>query len=748
MKTVKFYVLPGVASVTFSFYIIQYIVTIINCLMICIPLIFSPLCIASDLHESEQIMNNEKFKSDAVQPVSNESELIEIAERKSRHLLSIMDSMNDLVFVLDENLTYTEFYQPSNSEQMYWPPDQLVGHKVNDIISEPLLSRILKAFDEVRSGSSESFIDYSMELKGELRYFEARITRLRSRFDNLHETECSEAEFDVIVNHGFICVARDITDRKLAEAELRLSRANLAALIDNTEAFILFSDENAMPVVYNKAYSDAIQEIFGVEMHQGFQAHTMLETLEGRQWWENCHKRVLSGEKFTTRFSYNHHGRNLHFEVAFNPVIRDGRIFGFSQFATDITEKLEAEKERVRLTERLVAAERMEALGRLAGGVAHDLNNVLCGIVGYPDLMMKRVNLSDEVLVRQLNAMKLSGQKASRIVDDLLSLTRRNTRSKDMLPTDLFSLFREFLASPEFLNIRKSHKNISISINAPETVPLITGQRGQLEKVIMNLINNSIEAMIDGGELRIDFSVIELQDETEIFIGDYLAEPLVPGNYLMIRIQDSGKGFEPTEALRIFEPFYTGKTQGRSGTGLGLAVVWGVIEDHDARISVETEPGKGSAFTLFFRLQNEDITSGISEDIRKPRDYPDGHGRRILVVDDEEDQRELMSEILGDSGFSVLKAASGQECIDIYNEFAPELVIMDMILGNGMDGHETLARIKALDSNVKALVVSGYTNIRNVQMVQELGFVHFLAKPYTPKLLLNAVHNIFEEEDS
>jgi signal transduction histidine kinase len=384
----------------------------------------------------------------------------------------------------------------------------------------------------------------------------------------------------------------------------------------------------------------------------------------------------------------------------------------------DITALHKAEAEKKELEAKLARSQKMEALGLLAGGVAHDLNNVLSGIVSYPDIMLMRLP-GDSDLRKPLGVMRDSGQKAAAIVQDLLTLARRGVTNLEVL--DLNDLIDEYLGSPEFHKLQSYHPQVEIKVNKDATLSNISASTVHMKKSLMNLVSNAAEALPKGGRIQIStqnrFIDRPLKGYTDI----------VAGEYVVIGVEDNGNGIPPEDMGRIFEPFFTKKKMGRSGTGLGLAVVWGTVEDHNGYIDVSSAPDEGSLIELYLPVTSECLEQ--QNNAIHLEDYR-GNGESILVVDDMQTQRDITSEMLIMLGYRVQTAAGGEEAITFLKTHTVDLVILDMIMDPGIDGLETYTRMRALRPEQKTLIVSGYSESGRVKQAQMLGAGAYVKKPF------------------
>jgi two-component system cell cycle sensor histidine kinase/response regulator CckA len=393
----------------------------------------------------------------------------------------------------------------------------------------------------------------------------------------------------------------------------------------------------------------------------------------------------------------------------------------------DMTEHNLREKEKRDLEERLQRSEKMEAIGELAGGVAHDLNNILSGIVSYPELMLMDL-AEDSPLRKPILVMQKSGKKAAAIVQDLLALARRGVPVKKIINVN--NIIKDYYKSPEFERLTLFNQNISLEMHLEPNLLNIMGSPMNILNTVMNLVSNAAEAMPDGGKINIS---------TENF---FTSKPhkgyasIEKGEYVVLKVKDNGVGISERDVRRIFEPFYTKKVMGRSGTGLGMSVVWGTVKDHSGHIDVVSREGEGTTFSLYFPVTREhaepDGEDALFKDLL-------GNKELILIVDDMEEQRLIASEIVNKLGYHVITAGSGEEAVDMVKKNKPALIILDMIMEPGMDGLETYKRIRKINPAQKAVLVSGFSETEQVKEAQKLGAGEYIRKPYMIKKIGKAI---------
>jgi two-component system, cell cycle sensor histidine kinase and response regulator CckA len=400
-----------------------------------------------------------------------------------------------------------------------------------------------------------------------------------------------------------------------------------------------------------------------------------------------------------------------------------GHPVGVLGVTRDITERYKAEREKAELRESLARSKKMEALGTLAGGVAHDLNNVLSGIVSYPDLLLLDIP-KDSPMRRPIEVIQESGKKATAIVQDLLTLARRGVLVEDIV--NLNDLVSEYLLSPEYNRLKAFHPFINVETRMAPDLLNLKGSPIHLSKTIMNLVSNAAEAMPEGG-------TINIVTENRYLDASIKKSPEVKeGECVVLQVSDSGVGIPAEDLQRIFEPFFTKKKMGRSGTGLGMAVVWGTVQDHKGHIEIHSVEGRGTEVTAFFPATRE-AASPIS--LEPSLDVYKGTGETILVVDDMNEQREIAAKIITQLGYTAKSVESGEKAVEFLEHEKADLLILDMIMDPGIDGLETYYRVKESNPHQKAIITSGYAETDRVRRAQRLGAGGYLKKPYT-------VHNL------
>lgn len=390
-------------------------------------------------------------------------------------------------------------------------------------------------------------------------------------------------------------------------------------------------------------------------------------------------------------------------------------------------ERKRAEEAHHKLEKRLQRAEKMEALGTLAGGVAHDLNNILGVLVGYSELLAEKLP-KDSPLRKYPDNILQSSIRGAAIVQDLLTLARRGVTTSEVI--NLNKEVCDYLQTPEFKQLELDKPGVKISIELEEELLNIKGSPIHLGKSIMNLVFNAVEAIAEKGAVTLRTENRHLDHPIKGY------DEMKEGDYVVLSVSDNGQGIAQQDIGKIFEPFFTKKVMGKSGTGLGLAVVWGTVKDHQGYIDVQSEEGKGSIFTIYFPATREETEK--SEKAISPEAYI-GRGESILVVDDVKEQRELAISMLERLGYQVEAVAGGKEAIEYLKNKKVDLIVLDMIMVPGMDGMETYRRILEINSCQKAVIVSGFSATDQVRKTLEMGAGAFVRKPYILEKIGNAV---------
>ncbi|GAB4405557.1 MAG: hypothetical protein OHK0032_00070 [Thermodesulfovibrionales bacterium] len=391
-------------------------------------------------------------------------------------------------------------------------------------------------------------------------------------------------------------------------------------------------------------------------------------------------------------------------------------------------ERLDEEREKERIKEELFQAQKMEAIGTLAGGIAHDFNNMLQGILGYASLLKMKVS-EDDTMYKPLDVIERSAERAADLTKQLLGFARKGKYVVE--PLNLNDIVDEVLK----IITRTFDRAIEIKTTLRSDLWIIEGDQSQIEHAVLNLCLNARDAMPAGGLLHIETM------NKEITEGELPYLWAKSGRYAAVRVTDTGRGMDDEVKKHIFEPFFTTKEKGK-GTGMGLAMVYGVVKNHDGFITVDSEPGRGSTFTIYLPATEREA-SKKGEVVKEP---PHGSGT-ILIVDDEDDIRGLLRDTLNGLGYETIEASNGEEAVEIYRGQREriDLIILDLVMPK-MSGDEAFHRIKMIDPAVKVLVSSGYGMGEQMRkMIGDAGIEGFVQKPYDINEIAETVKNVLSK---
>ncbi len=438
-----------------------------------------------------------------------------------------------------------------------------------------------------------------------------------------------------------------------------------------------------------------------------------------------CPHTKLLEDRTTQQIDFFDKYTQRYLSVTVSPLYDGQGIFlGSVRVARDITEQRNAQIERDNIREQLRKAEKMEAIGLMAGGVAHDLNNILSGVVSYPEMLLLKLPKHDEYY-DHLTFIYDAGMRAAAVVEDLLTVARGVATVRET--SSLNNLINEYFVSIDFKNKLSVHPQVNILLELEHKLWTIRCSPVHIQKLLMNLVINAFEAIDSKGNIVISThnKIVEFHNT---------AAHLSVGEYVVLTIRDDGTGIAPHDLEKIFEPFYTKKIMGRSGTGLGLAVVWNIANDHKATVNVESD-SSGTTFTICFPA-----LSGGKVSAEKDVDIASLFGAgSILVVDDDQTQRKISSQMLEQLGYTVVSVSSGESAIDFFQNNSVDLVLLDMFMEPGMSGYQTYRRIIKINPTQKAIVVSGFSESEEVKATLKLGAGSFVKKPYSMSQIGEAV---------
>ena len=507
--------------------------------------------------------------------------------------------------------------------------------------------------------------------------------------------------------HVLLMAARDVTEQITAQREVAESRAVLSTLFNSTDDLVWLVDPTTLALTaFNAAFAATVRQGLGIEPRLGRPIADFVPPDHVEE-WHTLYRRALDESHFTLEYPVP--GTDTVMLHSFSVIRHDGRATGIAVFGKDITEMKKAEARREQMEFQLLEAQKMESLGSLAGGVAHDFNNMLGGIMGYADMLL--ADETDPQKREDLEAILQAANRSAELTRKLLAFGRRGKNIVEA--TDLNAIVREALAM--LRPTIRADLEVEPDLAATWTVD---GDPAQLSQVVVNLCINANEAMPGGGHLRVRTRNVPASGGTDAQgAGQDMVE---------LEVSDTGVGMTDEVRARLFEPFFTTKTRGRApGTGLGLPTVYGVVHMHHGTIDVTSAPGQGAVFTI--RLPRGTL---VAKAPQAPAAHPTGRGR-ILVVEDEPLLRKLAANALGKLGYDAITAADGEEGIEQFRLHHETLrgVLLDLKMPR-KNGREAFMVFREIDAAVPVLICSGFGDNEEAQGLITLGAKGLLPKPY------------------
>ena len=522
----------------------------------------------------------------------------------------------------------------------------------------------------------------------------------------------------------FVCFLRDITERKRSEVVLRESEEELRMILKTTMEGFSVADLQGRYLEVNDTFCSMTgysrdellrMSVPDLEANEtGVEVTTQLQRVieEGKAQFERRHRRK--------------DGTPMDVDISLNFVpIHGGRLVCFLR---DITERKRREAERVTLDEQLRQAQKMESVGQLAGGVAHDFNNILTGISGYTELALERLDPASPMREDLAEVLRLS-KRAAELTRQLLAFSRRQMLEQQVLNIN------DMIADTAKMLKRVLSENIDLQFVPAPNLGNVRADPMQLEQVLMNLAINARDAMPAGGKLTIETANVELDAD---YAGHHVS--VIPGRYVMMAVSDTGHGMDAATQSHLFEPFFTTKEKGK-GTGLGLATAYGIVKQHGGNIWVYTEPGNGATFKVYLPRAEEAASAA------KPAADP-GMSRgeeTILIVEDEPAVRAVAERALKARGYALLTASNAEQAESLFSEH-PErisLLLTDVVLP-GINGRMLYDRLKSKKPDLKVLYMSGYTDNAIVHQGTLDTSVAFMQKPFTVEMAARKVRQVLD----
>ncbi|MEJ2715745.1 MAG: PAS domain S-box protein, partial [Deltaproteobacteria bacterium] len=614
-----------------------------------------------------------------------------------------IENLTDFVFMLDLDGNLLSINRAA-AETFGYDPADVVGRPIQEIIPLTVRKYVPASMEEIRKGQDVEGISQYLAKDGTIHYLEYR-TRLVK----------TPRRPDYVIG-----VARDITERIAAERALKASEERFQILVENAHDGIISTTADGVIQFANPR----MKEILKDPQPEGKPLGTYFDDENTKILGEHQALRRTS-ESVTSYITLTDAETNPHqMVVSSTPYFdKDKNLKGSIGVFTDVSELK-------RLEAQLQQSQKMEAIGTLAGGIAHDFNNILSGVLGYASLIQKHAG-EDPQLNHYADMIHKSAERGAALAGHLLGFSRKGkqvVRDLDvhMLIDELVDILSRTLDRKVTLVTRKNAQRSSVE-----------GDPGQIQQVLMNLCLNANDAMPHGGRLLITTDLVEIDEAS---CRQY--EGLAPGTFLQITVEDTGEGMSQDLKRRVFEPFFTTKEEGK-GTGLGLSMVYGTVKSHGGLVRLYSEVGHGSTFIVLLPLK----TQVFEKPSRPAKKMAPAEAGTILIVDDEDVVRDLLSEMLQHLGYETIVARDGLEAVDLYRERYNEidLVFLDMIMPR-LSGKETFIEMKKIRPDVRVILSTGFSRNGTVQDVLDQGILGFIQKPYSLDQLSASISEAFQQK--
>jgi PAS domain S-box-containing protein len=650
-----------------------------------------------------------------------------LRERQNARYAAVVDNAPDPILTVDtEGLV--QFANPTAALALGYPTAQLTGKPVAELFEEKdiwasawravLAGEVLQHAVELvvrRQDGSPSYVEVSAS-----RWFSDSRTFVTLILRDANARHAAEAALRRLNETLEERVATALAERKL-----------MADIVETTDAFIQVVDLDYRILAVNKASVAEFERNLGVSPRVGDNILDLLaDHPTGLANTAPLWKRALAGEEFSVvqAFETADRGRR-YYELKFDTLHdASGQRIAAYQFVYDVTERIERQEQLARTEEALRQSQKMEAIGQLTGGIAHDFNNLLMGITGAMDILRRRIAAGRfEDVGRFMDAATASANRAAALTHRLLAFARRQPLAPKPLDAN------QLILGIEDMLRRTLSEQVTLTIDlSPEPWPVLTDPN-QLENAVLNLAINARDAMPGGGRLTIDTANISLGSVQRHTQGD-----IDPGDYLVVRVSDTGVGMEPEMISKVVEPFFTTKPIGQ-GTGLGLSMIYGFIKQTNGHVIIESTVGSGTQVSLYIpRFEGELEQHGASRE----GDAPEGLGETVLLVEDDASVRLLIAELLRDLGYACLEATDANEAIPILTSSQRlDLIITDVGLP-GLNGRQLAELARQSRPDLKVLFVTGYAR----DAAKAGGFLdpgmEMVTKPFTLDALATRIRDI------
>lgn len=622
----------------------------------------------------------------------------------------VAENVSDVIWMVDLELKMT-YVSPSVERISGWTVSEWIALKPEKLFTPSSLAVVRKVLADELSLQNSSGMNCHRSRTVQLEQYRKDGTTYWTEVTGRFLYDDTQRPVSVIG------VTRDISEQRTSEEQLN----RLFAAVEHAGESILILDAHGAILYANPAFEATTG--YSVEEATGTVPDILRGGRQNSSLYEDIWSTIQVGKTWRGRFTNRKKDETAYEETATISPIKDeiGNAVNYVMVCRDLTSE-------VLLQKQLVQAQKMEAIGTLAGGIAHDFNNLLQAILGYSDLLLmnKGAGHPDK---KKLEVIRHAARDGADLVTRILTFSRKGDTK--MRPLDLNQEVRRV----ENLLRRTLPRMIQIDLSLAENLRVITADPAQIEQVILNLGVNAQHAMPEGGRLHIETDNVTVS-------GEYLRAQLgaKPGEYVLLSVSDTGVGINPDIMDRIFEPFFTTKHNGE-GTGLGLAMVHGIVAQHGGYTRCYSEPGMGTSFQMYFPVSETEFVA----DPALTREMPAFGKETILLVDDDDRVREMARQMIEMGGYKVLPARSGEEALEIYTSKRDEisLVILDLIMP-GMGGKLCLEELLRIDRQACVVVASGYSSTRLGLSPKQYGARGFISKPYDAKGLFGVIRQVLD----